>query len=86
MKIEVNYDRETQIRERIWNITKHFTKTKFENIVNIPVHFPKAAKSPLEIMSETLNGTDVNTDEACEKLTGLTATQYQARHGVAWND
>lgn len=86
MKITVEYDKETQIREKIWGVSKHFTQTKFENIVPVCVHLPKAKKSVMETVAEKLGGIDINTDEACVKLTGLTPSQYQAKHGVAWND
>lgn len=86
MKISVDYDKETSLREKIWGISKHFSGEKFVNVVKVPVHLPKVAKSQLEIVSETLSGLDPNSDEACERMMGMTAPQFQQKYGRAWND
>ena len=84
MNIKVEYGK-TETEKKLEAITKTFGQSKeYEpKPILVPVHGLKPAAKVLTV--DMRRSFDVNTDEACLKITGLTPAEYQAKHGVAYN-
>lgn len=85
MKINVKYAM-TEVERKLWAITKKFGQNvEFEpRPERIEVKGLKPA--PREKCFYEKYNFDINTDEACKKLTGLAPAQYQQKYHRAWNE
>ena len=76
MKIKVEYAK-TNLEKALWSIQRKFGGAEFEPLTYpVSVRGLKTAKSDVDL-SDLMN---------CEKQTGLTETEYQAKHHHAWSD
>lgn len=76
MKINVEYA--NTIEKQLFNMGKKFGSTEFK---------PAAKKVAVRIIKTYKNIEDCKTnDEVCELWTGMSASAYQNRHGIAFNE
>lgn len=76
MKINVEYA--NTIEKQLFNMGKKFGNAEFK---------PAAKKVAVRIIKAYKNIEDCKTnDEVCELWTGMSASAYQNRHGIAFNE
>lgn len=84
MKIKVKYGM-TPAEKKVWDITPKFGNPEFEPAAErIQVKGLKPA--PRDTLTSEKYDFDINTDEACKKITGLTPAEYQSKYHRAWNE
>lgn len=76
MQIKVNYQM-SNLDKAVWNSKRHFTTDEFvPAVVIVPVRGLKPAKVEIDL-TDWMD---------CQKQTGMTESEYQARHGFAWSE
>ena len=77
MRIKVEYAK-TNLEKALWSVKRKFTTEEFE-----PIAYPVRVRGLKPAIAES--DIDWDSEMDCEKQTGLTEEQYQAKHGIAWN-
>lgn len=78
MKIKVEYAK-TSLESAIWNIKRKFTTDEFK-----PSAYPVAVRGLKPATAEY--NLDWGEVMDCKKQTGLTESEYQAKHHHAWSE